>query len=203
MKIAFVTTNRGKFEEVENLLKSYDVYIEWINRKYEEDADDTVEDTAKKAAKKLSNELKMPIVLEDTGLYFKAYNGFPGPSPKFVFKTLGYKGIFKLLDGESREAYFETFAAYCEPNSEPVIFNGKMHGEIANKIFNPEKDFDFMPYDRIFVPEGKKITISDMTMNEKNQLSQRSKAFRKFGEFLKNKFNLENIEARRNCHEAQ
>lgn len=189
MKIAFITTNKGKFEEVENLLKSYDVDIEWVNRKYEENSDDTIEDTAKKAAKKLANELKMPIVLEDTGLFFDAYDGFPGPSPKFVFKTLGYKGIFKLLDGELREAYFETFAAYCEPGSEPVIFSGKMQGEITAKVFNAEKDFDFMPYDRIFIPEGKEITISDMTMEEKNQLSQRSKAFRKFGDFIRNKKN--------------
>lgn len=187
MKIAFITTNKGKYEEVEDLFKSYDINVEWINRKYEEDNDDTIEDTAKKAAKKLSDELKMPIVLEDTGLFFEAYDGFPGPSPKFIFKTLGYKGIFKLLDSDTRKAYFQTFAAYCEPDGESITFSGEMRGEITTKIFNAEKDFDFMPYDRIFIPEGKEVTISDMTMEEKNQLSQRSKAFRKLGEFLKNK----------------
>lgn len=187
MKVAFITTNKGKFEEVESLFKSYGIDVEWINRKYEEDSDDTIEDTAKKAAKKLAEELKTPIVLEDTGLFFEAYEGFPGPSPKFVFKTLGYKGIFKLLDGVSRNAYFETFAAYCEPGSEPITFDGKMRGTITTRIFNTSKEFDFMPYDRIFIPEGKKVTISGMTMEQKNQLSQRSKAFRKLGEFLKNK----------------
>lgn len=187
MKIAFITTNKGKFEEVENLFQDYSIDVEWINRKYEEDNDDTIEETAKKAAKKLADELKMPIVLEDTGLFFEAYEGFPGPSPKFVFKTLGYKGIFKLLDSDSRKAYFQTFAAYCEPGSEPMTFSGEMRGEITTEIFNAEKDFDFMPYDRIFIPDGKKVTISGMTMEEKNQLSQRSKAFRKLGEFLKSR----------------
>lgn len=184
MKIAFITTNKGKFEEVESLLKDYSIDLEWVNRKYEEDSDDTIEDTAKKAAKKLANELKQPIILEDTGLFFEAYDGFPGPSPKFVFKTLGYRGILKLLDGVSRKAYFQTFAAYCEPGSEPTTFSGKMKGEITDKVMNPDKDFDFMPYDRIFVPEGKQVTISDMTMEEKNRLSQRSKAFRKLGDYL-------------------
>mgnify|MGYP001054054464 CR=1 FL=1 len=66
-----------------------------------------------------------------------------------------------------------------------MTFDGKMKGEITSEIMNPDKDFDFMPYDRIFVPGGKKITISDMTMKEKNSLSQRFKAFRKLGEFLK------------------
>ena len=187
MKISFVTTNKGKFEEVEALLADYGIEVEWLNRKYEEDNDDTVEDTAKKAVKKIANELNMPIVLEDTGLFFEAYDGFPGPSPKFVFRTLGYKGIFKLLEGESRKAYFQTFAAYCEPGSDPAIFSGEMAGEITTEVFNADKPLGSMPYDRIFVPEGKKVTVSDMEMEEKNGLSQRAKAFCKLAEFLKNK----------------
>jgi len=103
MEIAFVTTNQSKFDEVESLLKIYNIDVEWINRKYEEDNEDTVENTARKAAQKLADELQFPIVLEDTGLFFEAYDGFPGPSPKFVFKTLGYRGIFKLLEGESKK----------------------------------------------------------------------------------------------------
>lgn len=185
MKIAFVTTNRSKFEEVQSLFKDYGIGLEWINRKYEEDNEDTIEDTARKASKKLVQELGVPIILEDTGLFFEAYHGFPGQSPKFVFKTLGYKGFFKLLDGESRKAYFQTCAAYCKSGKEPILFSDEMRGEITTKIYNADSDFDFMPYDRIFIPEGKSVTVSDMTMLEKNTLSQRSKAFRKMAEFLK------------------
>jgi XTP/dITP diphosphohydrolase len=186
MKIAFVTTNRSKFEEVQSLFKDYGIEVEWINRKYEEDNEDTIEETAKKASRKLADDLNIPIVLEDTGLFFEAYDGFPGQSPKFVFKTLGYRGIFKLLGGEIRKAYFQTSAAYCEPNNEPILFNGIMRGEITTEIYNDDnREFDFMPYDRIFIPEGEKETISDMAMEKKNTLSQRSKAFRKLAEFLK------------------
>ena len=46
-----------------------------------------------------------------------------------------------------------------------------------------------MPYDRIFIPEGKSKTISDMTLQEKNSLSQRAEAFKKFGEYIINKNN--------------
>ncbi len=186
MKLAFVTTNRGKYEEVKNLLAEYGIDVEWENRKYEEDNDDTVEETARKAAKKLANQLNKPIVLEDTGLFFEAYDGFPGPSPKFVFRTLGYKGIFKLLEGGSRNASFQTFAGYCEPGQEPVIFDGKMRGEFTNEAYHSDDHkFDPMPYDRIFIHEGKEVTISDMTIDEKNQLSQRSKSFRKLAKYLK------------------
>ncbi len=184
MKISFVTTNKSKFEEVKSLFKEYGIELEWLNSKYEEDNEDAIEDTARKASQKLANELNMPVILEDTGLFFEAYQGFPGQSPKFVFKTLGHRGIFKLLDGESRKAYFKTCAAYCKPGSEPVLFSGEMRGDITTEIFNADKDFDFMPYDRIFIPEGETVTVSDMTMEKKNQLSQRSKAFRDVAAFL-------------------
>lgn len=188
MKLTFVTTNNSKYEEVKVILAKYGVDTLWLKRKYEEDNEDDIEDVAKKAAKKLADEMKTPIVLEDTGLFFEAYNGFPGPAPKFVFKTIGYKGIFKLLDGESRKAYFKTVAAFCESGKEPITFSGEMHGTITQKIFNTDKDFDYMPYDRIYIPDGTDSTISDMTMEQKNALSQRGKAFRKLGEYLKENY---------------
>jgi len=183
MKIAFVTTNKHKFEAVQNVLKEYPVLLEQLDMEYEENHDESLEEIAQTAAKKLANELGKPVVLEDTGLFFDAYNNFPGALPKFVIKSIGYKGIFKLLDGESRKAYFKTVAAFCKPNDEPILFEGMMKGEITKEIYNDGKDV--MPYDKIFIPEGKDRTISDMTMDEKNSLSQRAEAFRKFGEYIK------------------
>ena len=185
MKIIFITTNKFKFEEVQDILKDYPIELEQLSMEYEEDHDSSIEEIARSAVKKLSTELNKPIILEDTGLFFEAYNGFPGALPKFVFNTLGYKGIFKLIQGESRKAYFKTVAGYCEPNKEPVLFTGTMKGEITDKIYN--EDQEAMPYDRIFIPEGESKTISDMTLEEKNSLSQRAEAFKKFGEYIINK----------------
>ena len=185
MKITFITTNKHKFEEVKDILKDYPIELEHLAMEYEENHDESMEEIATAAAKKLANELKRPVVLEDTGLFFEAYQGFPGALPKFVIKTLGYKGIFKLLAGESRAAYFKTAAAFSEPGQEPVLFAGIMKGEITEKIYN--EDVDAMPYDRIFIPDGKTVTISGMTLEEKNSFSQRAQAFRKFGEYIKNK----------------
>jgi XTP/dITP diphosphohydrolase len=183
MKVTFISTNKHKFKEVKDVLKEYPIDLEWLEMKYDEDHEDGIEETAKKAAEKLANELKKPIILEDTGLFFEAYPGFPGPAPKFIFNTLGYKGILKLLDGERRGAYFKTVAAYCKPNEKPVVFEGIMKGHFANEVFNEGKDV--MPYDRFFIPEGFDKTISDMTIAEKTAISQRGKAFRAFGEFVK------------------
>lgn len=184
MKVSFITTNRHKFEEVKDVLKEYPIELEHLDMGYEENHDLEMEEIAKNAVKKLADNLNKAVVVEDTGFFFKAYNNFPGALPKFVFNTLGYKGIFKLLKEEPREAFFKTVAAFCEPGKNPVIFDGIMKGTIAHEIHNPEKDV--MPYDRIFIPEGEKRTISDMSIKEKNAFSQRANAFRKFGEFIKN-----------------
>jgi len=184
MKIYFVTTNKHKFKEVKDILKDYPIELEHLNLEYSEDHDESMETIAKTAAKKLANELNKPIVLEDTGLFFEAYNNFPGALPKFVINSIGFKGIFKLLENESRNAYFKTVAGFCLPNKEPILFEGIMKGEITTEVHN--KDKDEMPYDKIFIPENKDKTISNMTLEEKNQFSQRSKTFRKFGDYIKN-----------------
>jgi len=183
MKIAFITTNKHKFREVREILEDYPVELEHTDLEYEENHDASLENIAKTAAQKLASQLNKPVILEDTGLFFAAYNNFPGALPKFVFYSLGYQGIFKLLAGVSRQAHFKTVAAFCRPGGKPVLFEGIMHGQITPEVHNANKDV--MPYDKIFIPQGKTKTISDMTLEEKNTFSQRAQAFRKFGEYIR------------------
>jgi XTP/dITP diphosphohydrolase len=183
VKVSFVTTNKHKFREVSHILKDYPVELEHLEQEYEENHDSSLEEIARSAALRLSRELAINIVLEDTGLFFAAYDNFPRALPKFVFNSLGYQGIFKLLEGESRSAYFKTVAAFCLPDSEPVLFAGRLSGEITKRVY--DKTADVMPYDRIFIPAGKKQTISGLTLAEKNAMSQRGEAFRRFGQYLK------------------
>ncbi len=182
MNIIFVTKNKHKFEEVQEILSEFDIEVKQFKASYPEDKDDLMEHVAEKGARLMTDKLKKPIVLEDTGLFFEAYPGFPGPMPKFVFEKIGYEGIFRLLKDKNRSAYFKTVAAYCEPGSEPVLFEGIMKGRITDEVFNEDKDA--MPYDRIFVPDGYDCTVSDMEMETKNSFSQRSLAFKKFARFL-------------------
>ena len=183
LSVTFVTTNLHKFEEVSDVLKAYPVKLVHLNQSYQENHDASLEEIAKDAAQKLAEKYQKPIVVEDTGLFFEAYPNFPGALPKFVFQTLGYKGIMKLLAGESRAAYFKTVAGFCEPGENPMLFEGIMKGTITEEIFDTDKDV--MPYDRIFIPNGYTKTISRMTLAEKNSFSQRAQAFHAFGEYIK------------------
>jgi len=182
-KIYFVTTNKHKFREVKDVLKDYPIELEHLDMEYEENHDSSMEEIAKGAAKKLAEQLKKTVVVDDTGLFFEAFNGFPGALPKFVFNSIGYKGILKLLDGENRKAYFKTVVGYCEPGKEPVIFEGELHGNITDEVYGLDKDD--MPYNRIFVPDGETRPIVETTIQERNKFLQRAKAFKKFGEWIK------------------
>lgn len=183
--ILFITTNKHKVEEINAVLKEFDIAVEQKVREYAEDKETDMEEIAKRAAKELSRELGEPLIMEDTGLFFKSYSNFPGAQPKFVYKGIGYDGIFRLLDGKDRSAYFKTVIGYCEPGSEPVCFEGTMEGQITSEVFDPEADA--MPYDRIFIPTGYTEPIVRMDLIKKNSFSQRGKAARQLGEYLSKK----------------
>ena len=182
-KISFITTNKHKVQEMQTILHDYDIELVQKEMEYPEDKEADMESVAKKAAKDLAEELQEPVIVEDTGIYFKAYNNFPGPLPKFVIKGIGFDGVFRLLKGKERGAYFKTVIGYCEPSNTPITFDGEVHGQITEKVVMPE--VDVMPYDHIILPEGQTKTIVEMTLEEKNKISQRGEATRKLGEYLK------------------
>ncbi len=183
MKLTFITTNKHKVEEGKAALKEFGIELEQLNKEYDENKEDSLHEVVKKAAKKLAAELNKPIIVEDTGVFFNAYEGFPGAMPKFVFNRIGYEGIFRLLEGKDRYGYFVSVIGYCEPGKEPLIFEGKCEGKFINKVKCKNKDV--LPYCRIFVPKGQKKTTAEMTVEEKNKVSHRAIAFKKLGELLR------------------
>lgn len=183
-KIYFATGNKHKFAEVKKVFDEAGIEIEQLDVEKPEIRSDKVEDIAEYAAEKLANETGKTLFVDDTGIYFKAYPGFPGPYPKFVADTIGYDGIFRLLEGKDRSVYFKTVAAFCEPGKEVVLFDGVMDGTIINEVRC--KDKDVMPYERIFAPEGYDKVWAEIPEVKKN-ISHRVKAFKKLAEWLKSK----------------
>lgn len=184
-KLAFITTNKHKFLEIAEILKQYDIEVEHLDMDYEEAKEDEMAAVCKKASKLLADKLNKPLIVEDTGLFFKAYKNFPGPHPKFVINSLGFEGIFRLLKDQDHSAYFKTVIGYCEPGQEPIIFEGEMNGKILDKIIKP--DVEDMPYNHIFMPEGTDKAVIDLTLSEKVAINQRGAAARALGEFLNTK----------------
>lgn len=179
--IFFVTSNHDKLLEARKILEKAGINVLPSDAKIIEKKFDTVHDTSIDKALTAAKLLKKPLIVEDTGIYFKAYNNFPGPNPNFVFSSIGYKGILKLLEGKKREAYFETVVSYWAPDSPIVSFKGVCNGSISKKV---SKTISFA-YDAIFIPKGEKRTFSEMTKEEKAKYSHRAKALKEFAKWYK------------------
>ena len=180
MKISFLTGNQKKYEEVKQVLADFGIEVEQIDIDKPEIDSDSILEIAVHAAEKMANELGKPIVVEDTGVFFNAYNNFPGPQSKFVIHAIGFEGLFRLLDVADKSGSFKTVAAFCRPGEKAKTFEGVVNGRWVTDV---EVKLTKMPYDYIFIPEGyEEVWIN--TPIVKHKISHRAKAFKKLADYL-------------------
>jgi|TARA_B100001971_G_scaffold215114_1_gene257738 XTP/dITP diphosphohydrolase len=180
MEINLITSNLGKVKEFKAILGD-SIKINHMNIDYKELRSDDPEEIAKDAAKILADELKKPIVVEDSGLFIKALKDFPGTCSAYIHKRIGLKGILKLMENiNDRTCCYKSAVSYCEPGKEPVSFLGKEEGTIAKE----EKGNNGFGHDPIFIPEGSNKTYGE-TENCENLKRFRKIAVEKLKKHLK------------------
>jgi len=194
MDILFATSNKNKVAEANQVSRKYGITFSHIHVLYPEIRSDSVAEVAKSGAQHVYDEIKRPLVVEDSGLFIKALNDFPGAYSHFVFDKIGNKGILKLMEGvEDREARFVSAVAYYEKNerknmfmdvdySKPVIFEGVVEGKITLE----ERGSKGFGYDPIFRPKGYVKTFAE-DPKTKSEASHRRIAFEKLCEWLTSK----------------
>ena len=177
--IYLVSTNVNKYLEAREVVASYGLSLAFLRDDAPELQSEDVAEIAAEGARWAANKWDLPVLVEDTGLFIEALGGFPGPYASYVLKTVGLRGVLKLLEGaENRRAFFRTGLAFCDGRgSEPIVFTGEVHGTIAEA---PRGSSGF-GYDPVFVPdEGDGRTFAEMSRAEKNALSHRARAFEAF-----------------------
>ena len=177
----FVTSNVHKFQEARRVLSEYKIATAKLKVGAIEIQDDNLKNIAEASVLDAIKNCGFPIFVEDAGLFIEALNGFPGPYSKYVYNTVGIKGILKLMKNiENRDAYFQSVIAFSSPEEQPICFRGKVEGKISLQ----ERGTSGFGYDPIFEPaEGDGRTFAEMTLNEKNGYSHRAEALRKFAEW--------------------
>jgi len=181
-KIVYVTGNKGKFAEVRDILLAFGIEVIQDKNGYPELQENELEPIAAYGAQFVANKLDMPVMVDDSGIFIKALNGFPGPYSRFVEDKLGNPKVLKLMEGEEdRTAYFKTVIGYCEPGKEPLIFPGVVEGQIASE----ERGTGGFGYDPIFEYNG--MTFGELGDAEKNKVSHRRRAIDKFLEWFRSR----------------
>jgi XTP/dITP diphosphohydrolase len=180
MKIFVATTNNDKYDEISGVLKVYNIETEHFMLDLREE-DDSLEKIVRSKALQAFEKIKKPVITDDTGIFFEAYENFPGHRAKRVFCKIGYKGLLKKLKGKNRKAFFKSVICYTD-GSVIKSFKGIIKGTITDSVKeNSRKKF---PYDSLFIPEGFSSTLSEIPWEKRIKLSHRSKAVQAFARWF-------------------
>lgn len=177
----FVTSNVHKFQEARRILSEYKLATAKLKVEAVEIQNDNLENIAKFSALDAVKNCGLPVFVEDAGLFVDSLKGFPGSYSKYVYNTVGLKGILKLMKNvTNRSAHFKSVVAFATPEEQPTCFVGKVEGKISLQ----EQGSSGFGYDPIFEPhDGDGRTFAEMTTTEKNRYSHRGNALRKFAEW--------------------
>jgi XTP/dITP diphosphohydrolase len=184
--VFFATGNVHKFNEARVVLAEQGLAGGMLRAKAVEIQSDSLTEIASASAVDAYKRCHLPLIVEDAGLFVDALKGFPGPYAAYVYKTVENAGILKLMKNvRTRKATFRSAIAYCDSDTgRTVCFEGETAGEITTKerMMSFQSAFGFDP---IFQPLGNTKTFAEMTIGEKNCLSHRAQAVRKFAEWYK------------------
>jgi len=177
----FVTSNVHKFLEARSVLSEYKIAAAKLRVEAVEIQDDSLESIAKYSVQDAVKNCGLPVFVEDAGLFVEALGSFPGPYSKYVYNTVGVKGILKLMKNiKNRNSYFMSVIAFGSPDEQPTCFVGKVEGKLSLQ----EQGTCGFGYDPIFKPDdGDGRTFAEMKTNEKNGVSHRAEALRKFAQW--------------------
>lgn len=194
-KLIFATHNPGKVIEMKALLGGIDIKIVSMDDAgvHEDVLEDgkTFEENARRKAQFVLTRTGEWSLAEDSGLCIEALGCAPGiHSARWAGEGASEDQMIQYtlkkmenIPEEKRGAWFETALVLVAPDGRQWTFHGKVEGQIATVprgINRPQ-----LPYDMIFIPEGRNQTFAEMSDTEKNSLSHRGRAFVKLKEFLR------------------
>ena len=186
-QLLIATTNAGKLEEIKALLKDMAIVLVspvdiGISLQVEEDGTTYAENAAKKALA-YARASNMLTLADDTGLEVDALEGAPGLySSRFapgeqVTDARRRAYLLERLSPFARPwtARFRCTVAIAKPEGEVFFTEGVCPGEIIPE----EKGAHGFGYDAIFLIPSLNMTMAELPMAVKNQISHRAKAVQK------------------------
>lgn len=188
MKLIFATQNQHKANEVNALFNNNIQIHSLLDIGYIEELSETgntLQDNAHQKASAVFNDTGLNCFADDTGLMVDALNGAPGvysaryAGPEKDFEANNKKLLSDLESFTDRKARFVTIICLMY-NGNSYFFEGVLNGTI-NTEPRGEKGFG---YDPIFMPDGFDRTLAELTLEEKNSISHRAKAFNAMKSFL-------------------
>ena len=191
-KMIVATSNMGKLNEIKEILSGLDLEIlsmkeAGVFSDAEEDGD-TFEENALIKARALAQRCTEAVLADDSGLEVDVLNGEPGiysarylgEDTSYDIKNQSILDRMKDVPEEKRDARFVCAVAVLLPDGEELVARGTLEGRIGYEI-KGEHGFG---YDPIFYLPEYQMTSAQISPDEKNRISHRSKALKKMFEIL-------------------
>ncbi len=197
MRIVVATRNRGKVVE---LLRLFDLpNVELLSLHDLPDMPDVIEDAdtfegnAKKKAWETAITLGLPALADDSGLEVDALGGAPGIHSARYAGEHGNDGanVDKLLAAmidvpdAQRTARFRCVLAFADPKG---ALGTQMHcvsGAINGRVLHARQGGGGFGYDPILVPDNETLSMAELSLERKNQISHRAQAAAHMRDFLR------------------
>jgi non-canonical purine NTP pyrophosphatase (RdgB/HAM1 family) len=168
--LKFVTGNPNKIREAQDI---FGVDLNHAEIELEEIQTFDIRTAVTAKVNQAWDTLKCPVMVEDSGLIFSAWNGLPGALVKWFEKTVGCEGMLRMLkDFDDRRAFAVCMVAIHD-GKEVRIAEGRVLGQISLSM---QGDNGFV-WDVIFIPDDHSRTYAEMNHKEKNSISHRRLAF--------------------------
>jgi XTP/dITP diphosphohydrolase len=178
--LTFATSNAAKYREAKAIFEREHLILRRARTVKIEPQNDSPVDIARSSLLSILPTVPPPVFVEEAGLFINTYGGFPGPYSSYVHRTIGCRGILKLMENDAaRSAEFRAVAALAWTRDEIEVFEGSIQGQIAWK----ERGDGGFGFDPIFIPQGQARTFAEMSIIEKSLVSHRTAAYRKLIEW--------------------
>lgn len=187
-ELLFATSNLNKLKEVREMLGENFVVKSLTDINWEEEIPepfDTIKENSIHKAQFFYDKTGLDCISEDSGLEVAALDNRPSAysaryagDEKNDLKNLE-KILLELENSNDRSARFVSVFTY-KTKEDLKCFEGEMKGTITHA---PRGENGF-GYDPIFIPLGLSKTNAELTSEEKNSISHRKKALKKWVEYI-------------------
>ena len=185
MKLFFATGNKGKVKELEALIEGMDLQVLYMADVPDfvspEETGTTFRENARIKARSACDFTGLPSLADDSGLVVEALKGAPGVysarySGENATSESNNEKLLKEMNNvpqEQRKAYFCAVLCLALPDGRDLFSEGRVNGEILTEY----RGTNGFGYDPLFFVTEKGKGMAEMTMEEKNAISHRSRAF--------------------------
>jgi XTP/dITP diphosphohydrolase len=189
-RLLVATHNKGKLEEIEELFRGRALEIvsaSQLGLPEPAETAATFVGNARIKAHAAARASGMVALSDDSGLCVDALDGQPGVYSADWAECDGGRDfdlamgrvcglLGEIADPAASTAHFKCTLVLAWPDGHDEVFEGQING----RIVCPGRGVFGHGYDPIFLPNGHAHTFGEMDRWEKNRISHRAEAFRKF-----------------------